>query len=132
LLLPEDPQAARIWAEKAAGAGHPAAAARLGTMWHEATGGPRDPEQAVRWWRIAAKGGDADAAARLGAALHIGQGVPADQVEAMTWLLVGSSRHSPLVRPFFDRVRAGLTPAQFEAAEAMAKTALSAAPAADA
>ena len=115
-----DPVQARHWAEAAAQQGVPTAAARLGTMCHDAAGGPRDPFEAVRWWRLAAQAGDGDSAARLGAALHLGQGIREDQVEAMAWLLVASARHSILVRPFFTKVRDMLTPAQLAAAQAKA------------
>ena len=111
---------ARGWAEKAAQQGIPAAAHRLATMCHEAKGGERDPARAVRWWRAAAEAGNADAAAMLGAALHMGQGTVADQVEAMAWLLVASARHSTLVRGFFARVEGLLSPADREAARALA------------
>ena len=117
----QDAAEARRWAEAAAQGGAAAAAARLGTMCHDAAGGPRDPLEAVRWWRVAALAGDADSAARLGAALHLGQGIREDQMEAMAWLLVASGRYSTLVRPFFARVRDGLTPAQLAAAEDMAR-----------
>ncbi len=90
-----------------------AAAARLGTMCHDAAGGPRDPLEAVRWWRVPG----------LGAALHLGQGIREDQAEAMAWLLVASGRHSVLVRPFLARVRNGLAPAQLAAAQEMARKA---------
>lgn len=116
-----DPVEARRWAEAAAMQGVATAAARLGTLCHDAVGGPRDPSGAARWWRLAAEAGDGDAAARLAAALHLGQGVPADQVEAMAWLLVASGRYSPLVRPFFDRIRDGLTAEQLADAQARAR-----------
>ena len=116
----QDLAEARRLAEQAARQGIAAAASRLGTMCHDAAGGPRDPAQAAHWWRVAAEAGDADAAAMLGAALHMGQGTPRDQVEAMAWLLVGSRRHSILVRPFLARVEAGLAPAELAAAEALA------------
>ena len=116
-----NPAEARRWAEAAAAQGTMAAAARLGTLCHDAVGGPRDPLEAVRWWRAAAAAGDADSAARLGAALHLGQGIREDQVAAMAWLLVASSRHSILVRPFLARVRDGLTETQLAAAHDMAR-----------
>ncbi len=116
-----DPTEARRWAGVAAAQGNLSAAARLGTMCHDAVGGPRDPASAVRWWRAAVDAGDGDSAARLGAALHMGQGVRADQVEAMRWLLVGASRHSILVRPFFARVRDGLTATELAAAQQQAR-----------
>ena len=62
-----------------------------------------------------------NAAVRLGAALHLGQGIREDQMEAMAWLLVASGRYSTLVRPFFARVRDGLTPAQLAAAQKVAR-----------
>ena len=118
--VPQDLAAARRWAEQAARQGIISACSRFATMCHEAKGGPRNPEQAAQWWRVAAHAGDADAAAMLGAALHMGQGVTADQVEAMAWLIVGSARHSVLVRPFFTRVEAELTPEQRGQARALA------------
>ena len=119
---------ARLWAERAAESGQQAAACRLAAMCHEAKGGPRDPAQAAQWWRVAAEAGDGDSAAMLGAAYHMGQGVAADQTEAMAWLLVGSARHSVLVRPFYAKVEAGLTPEQRTAAEARAAAFSSARP----
>ncbi len=119
---PQDLAQARHWAEQAARQGVVSACARFATMCHEAKGGPRDPAQSVPWWRVAAHAGDADAdaAAMLGAALHMGQGVAADQVEAMAWLIVGSGRHSVLVRPFFAKVEAELTPDERSRARALA------------
>jgi len=117
---PQDLAQARHWAEQAARQGVVLACARFATMCHEAKSGPRDPAQAVLWWRVAAHAGDADAAAMLGAALHMGQGVAADQVEAMAWLIVGSGRHSILVRPFFAKVEAELTPDERSRARALA------------
>ncbi len=101
-------------------AGHRRRRARLGTMCHEAKGGPRDPAQAVHWWRVAAEAGDGDAAAMLGAALHMGQGVAADPVEAMAWLIVGSARRSILVRGFFARAEERLTADERVRARALA------------
>lgn len=126
-VIAPDPAQARHWAEAAAKQGIVAAASRLGTMCHDAAGGPRDPIEAVRWWRFAAEAGDGDAAARLGAALHLGQGIREDQVEAMTWLVVGSARHSILVRPFFTKVRDMLTPEQLATAQERAASLLSSA-----
>jgi TPR repeat protein len=117
----QDLPGARHWATRAAEQGVITACARLGTMCHEAKGGPRDPAQAAHWWRIAAVGGDGAAAAMLGAALHMGQGVAADQVAAMAWLILGSQRHSKLVRGFFTRVEAGLSAQQRAEAEAQAE-----------
>lgn len=117
---PQDFTQARQWAEQAARQGVISACTRFATLCHEAKGGPRDPAQAALWWRVAAHAGDADAAAMLGAALHMGQGVPVDQVEAMSWLIVGSSRHSVLVRPFFARVETELTAAERSQARALA------------
>ena len=119
---------ARDWALRAAQAGNAPAAHRLATMCHEAKGGPRDPAQAARWWRVAAEAGNGDAAAMLGAAYHMGQGVAADPVEAMAWLRVGSARHSTLVRPFYARAEAALTPGQAAQAAALAETRLSPGP----
>ena len=118
-------QEARHWAQRAAEAGIAPAAYRLATMCHEAKGGPRDPAQAVRWWRVAAGSGHGDAATMLGAAYHMGQGVAADQTEAMAWLLVGSARHSVLVRPFYARVEETLTAEQRAKAEVLAASRLS-------
>ncbi len=119
-ILPPDPQAARIWAERAAGAGVVSSMTRLGLIYHNATGVERDPAEAVRWWTIAANLGDADAQAMLGAALNLGQGVRRDGIAALGWLIRASSAGSDLAKPFVGPVRGTLSANEIAEAERQA------------
>lgn len=111
----------RDLAERAAAQGVAAAMTRLGNLHHNALGTPRDPAEAARWWRRAALLDDADGQAMLGAAHLTGAGVPADAVEALAWLLRARSGGSALAQKFIRPARAGLSEADRQRAEALAR-----------
>ena len=63
--LPKQQKSARFWYGRAATAGDPVAAARLGLMLAGSGGAPEDRTEARRWLDLAAKAGDPSAALRL-------------------------------------------------------------------
>lgn len=89
---PEAARQAVAWLERAAAAGHPAAAGELGRAYAAGHGTPPDPEAAIAWWRRGAALGDARSMACLSAASLLGRGVEADPVEAARWSLLRDAR----------------------------------------
>ena len=76
--LPPNYAEAAIWYNRAAEAGHAAAARALGLLFLTGAGVHRDPEEAGRWFRKAAEGGDRQAQADLANLLLSGAGSPED------------------------------------------------------
>jgi TPR repeat protein len=75
--------------EKAARAGHSAAAFRIGMLLANGDGGvAKDMERALAYFRAAAAGGEAEAFFNIGAAYASGRGVKRDYGEALGWLIL--------------------------------------------
>ena len=81
---------------------------------------PRDEEETVKWYRKAAEQGHAVAQTNLGFAYAIGQGVKQDFVQAHMWLSLAADQGDDRARKGLEGFK-GLTPAQLEKAEALAK-----------
>lgn len=84
--VPHDLTLARVWARRAAEAGHVGAMNDLGQMLEAGLGGPMDAMEAARWYREAAWQGNAGAQHSLAVALRQGNGVESDLVAAEGWL----------------------------------------------
>ncbi|MEJ0045035.1 MAG: SEL1-like repeat protein [Rhodospirillales bacterium] len=77
--MPPNFAEAAIWYNRAAEAGHAAAARALGLLFLTGAGVHRDPEEASRWFRRAAEGGDRQAQADLANLLLSGTGTDNDR-----------------------------------------------------
>lgn len=79
--------------EKAARAGHSAAAFRLGMlMTNGESGVAKDPVRALDYFRAAAAGGEAEAFFNIGVAYSTGRGTKRNYAEALGWFIVARSR----------------------------------------
>lgn len=79
--------------EKAARAGHSAAAFRIGMLLADGEAGvAQDPARAISYFRAAAAGGEAEAFFNIGAALAGGRGAKRDYGEALAWLILARER----------------------------------------
>lgn len=79
--------------EKAARAGHPEAAFRIGMLLMNGSNGVEaDPERALAYFRAAAAGGEAEAFFNIGAAYASARGVKRNYAEALGWLIVAGQR----------------------------------------
>jgi TPR repeat protein len=79
--------------EKAARAGHSAAAFRIGMLLADGECGvAQDHGRALAYFRAAAAGGEAEAFFNIGAAYGSARGVKRDYAEALAWLTVAKQR----------------------------------------
>ncbi|MBL9211834.1 MAG: sel1 repeat family protein [Opitutaceae bacterium] len=79
--------------EKAARAGHSAAAFRIGMLLaHGERGVTKDPDRALAYFRAGAAGGEKEAFFNIGAAYTNGLGVKRDYGEALGWLIVARQK----------------------------------------
>ena len=91
--VPRDDARAVTLLEKAARAGHSAAAFRMGMLLaHGENGVVKDPERALAYFRAAAAGGEKEAFFNIGAAYASARGVKRDYGEALGWLIVARQR----------------------------------------
>lgn len=75
--------------EKAARAGHSAAAFRIGMLLANSGGGvTKDSDRALAYFRAAAAGGEKEAFFNIGAAYASARGVKRDYSEALAWLIL--------------------------------------------
>lgn len=84
--VPEDPILARLWARRAAEAGHAGAMNDLSQMLEAGLGGQVNEEEAVSWYRQAAERGIAEAQHSLAMMLRAGRGAERDPAAADHWL----------------------------------------------
>jgi hypothetical protein len=81
------------WLEKAARAGHSAAAFRIGMLLSDGEAGvAKDPVRSLDYFRAAAAGGEAEAFFNIGAAYAGGLGVKRSYAEALAWLILARER----------------------------------------
>ncbi len=81
--------------EKAARAGHSAAAFRLGMLLTNGESGvAKDPVRALDYFRAAAAGGEAEAFFNIGVAHSTGRGTKRNYAEALGWFIVARERGS--------------------------------------
>ncbi len=79
--------------EKAARAGHSAAAFRIGMLLADGEAGvAKDPARSLDYFRAAAAGGEAEAFFNLGAAFASGRGAKRNYGEALAWLILARER----------------------------------------
>lgn len=91
--IPQDEARGVTLLEKAARAGHSAAAFRIGMLLANGTNGvAKDPARALQYFRAGAAGGEAEAFFNIGAAHASGRGVKRDYAEALGWLIVARQR----------------------------------------
>ncbi|MSU48481.1 MAG: sel1 repeat family protein [Opitutus sp.] len=91
--IAKDEKRAVAMLEKAARAGHSAAAFRIGMLLANGESGvARDPGRALAYFRAAAAGGEKEAFFNIGAAHASARGVKRDYGEALGWLIVARQR----------------------------------------
>lgn len=90
--VPEDPILARLWAQRAAEAGHAGAMNDFGQMLEAGLGGWADEREAVAWYKEAAERGVAEAQHSLAMMLRAGRGVARDPAAADRWLRRAAAR----------------------------------------
>ena len=76
---------ARIWYERAARQGHPAACEIMGTFWANGYVGRADPAQALAWYRRAYHRGSRTACFAIASLYEEGQGVPQSWQQVALW-----------------------------------------------
>lgn len=76
---------ARIWYERAARQGHPAACEIMGTFWANGYVGRADPAQALAWYRRAYHRGSRTACFAIASLYEEGRGVPQSWQQAALW-----------------------------------------------
>ena len=76
---------ARIWYERAARQGHPAACEIMGTFWENGYVGRADPVQALAWYRKAYHRGSRTACFAIASLYEEGRGVPQSWQQAALW-----------------------------------------------
>lgn len=91
-VVPANVDLARTYLEKAARAGKPSAAFRLGMMNTDGVGGPRDAARGLAYFKAAAAGGIGEATFNVGAAYASGRGVKRDYAEALAWIIVARTQ----------------------------------------
>jgi len=120
LVGPADAAGAADWYRKAADKGIPAAQGNLALIYEAGRGVKRDDGEAQGWYRKAALQGNAFAQYRLGRACERGRGEPKDLVEAYKWYLLSSRAGNRRAARALGRLKASLTPAQVDDAQARA------------
>lgn len=120
LGLRRDYRAAARWFRLAAGQGHAAAQYKLGGMHFAGRGVRHDDRQAAAWWRRAAEQGHAEAQNNLGALFANGRGVPRDPVLAWALQARAVAGGNELAAENLRAKEAILTPAELDAAKALA------------
>jgi TPR repeat protein len=78
--------------EKAARAGEPTAAFRIGMLLDDGEVVLQDRARALDYFRSAAAGGEAEAFYNIGAAYSSGRGVKPDLIEALGWLIIAGTK----------------------------------------
>ncbi|HYL32945.1 MAG TPA: tetratricopeptide repeat protein [Stellaceae bacterium] len=135
--VPQDPQQAAVWYQKAAGQGNAAAMSKLGDAYLTGTGVPQDDGKAAAWFGKAANQGDAWSMEKLGSLYEAGQGVGQDYTKAYQWYDVAAARGDPHAAALRDNLAQKMTAEQIAAAkngasEWIAQSAMQAATAHDA
>lgn len=80
--------------EKAARAGEPSAAFRMGMLLDDGNGIAQDRPRAMQYFKAAAAGGATEAMHNIGAAYASARGARRDYAEALAWLIVAKKRGS--------------------------------------
>ena len=113
-----DPEAVRIWLEKAAAQNFDTAQIELGTELVEGNTGPADEEAGFGWLMRAAQAGNPAAQNRVAKLYRSGVGVEADRVTAVAWYL--RARRAGLIDPVMEDQIDGLTEDELKLANARA------------
>jgi localization factor PodJL len=93
--LAKDMTQARIWTQRAAQGGDPAAMYNLASYLYAGDGGPKDGAGAVEWFRKAAERGVVNSQFNLAQLYETGHGVPKNLAEAYKWYLVAAAAGDP-------------------------------------
>jgi localization factor PodJL len=89
--LGKDMSQARLWTQRAAQGGDPAAMYNLASYLYAGDGGPKDAAGAVEWFRKAADLGVVNSQYNLAQLYETGHGVPKNLAEAYKWYLVAAA-----------------------------------------
>jgi len=93
--LAKDMTQARLWTQRAAQGGDPAAMYNLASYLYAGDGGPKDAAGAVEWFRKAAERGVVNSQFNLAQLYETGHGVPKNLAEAYKWYLVAAAAGDP-------------------------------------
>jgi TPR repeat protein len=121
----QDDQEAAHWFRLAAAQSDARAQYNLGLMYYRGQGVAQDDQEAARWFRLAAAQGNARAQSNLGLLYLEGKGVAQDYVRAHMWINIAASLGSGELATASAKIRddfaEGMTPAQLEQAQTMAR-----------
>lgn len=84
--ITKDLDQARVWLERAEGAGDADGALALGQMYEQGVGVPQDQAKALSFYQKMADRGNAESMIRLGAKLIGGQGIKGDPAKGKEWI----------------------------------------------
>jgi localization factor PodJL len=93
--LTKDMTQARLWTQRAAQGGDPAAMYNLASYMYAGDGGPKDPAGAVDWFRKSADLGVVNSQYNLAQLYETGHGVTKNLAEAYKWYLVAAAAGDP-------------------------------------
>ena len=119
--VPRDHKTAVQWFKLAAKQGFARAQLHLGDMYSKGQGVPQDHKTAVNWYRLAAEQGHAKSQSILGWMYAQGYGVVKDKVYAHMWFNIAVSNGQKDVLKNRNAVAKELTPADFAAAQKLAR-----------
>ena len=118
--IPQDPDAALQWYQKAAEGGFSPAQLNLGAMYRKGVCIPPDYPEASRWYRKAAEQGVSEAQYNLGMMYFYGNGLPRDMVQAYAWVDIAANSGNERARDSLGVIIAELDPAGLDQARKLA------------
>ncbi|MBL6734512.1 MAG: sel1 repeat family protein [Shewanellaceae bacterium] len=121
LMVPKDYKLAMRWYQKAAKKGHVYATMNIGLLYYKGLGRKQNLKKAKQWFLKAAKKGDADAQYNIGVMYQRGESFKQNTKSAYVWFALAAINGSKRGLDARNVIAIGMTKADIEKGDALAK-----------